>query len=155
MSWGRLRGAVEWENYCNGSSEGCLTCRWGRVGLALGLQNRGLATAGNCRCRCWVEKNMIVRPTSFFQEDLSKRAALSEERYGSVDNVFMLCGEDASLTPDYQRWMVNNSPMKEVMEINSAYHMPMLSKPRELCQCIAASANSYIRLLMMIMTVSV
>ncbi|KAK8916292.1 Methylesterase 1 [Platanthera zijinensis] len=61
---------------------------------------------------------MMVRPTSFFQEDLSKRAAFSEERYGSVDKVFVLCGEDASLTPDYQRWMVKNSPVKEVMEIN-------------------------------------
>ncbi|KAK8957924.1 Methylesterase 3 [Platanthera zijinensis] len=88
---------------------------------------------------------MMVRPTSFFQEDLSKRAAFSEERYGLVDKVFVLCVEDASLTPDYQRWMVKNSPMKEVMEINGADHMPMLSKPRELCQCIAAIANSYIR----------
>ncbi|KAK8934172.1 Methylesterase 9 [Platanthera zijinensis] len=76
---------------------------------------------------------MMVRPTSFFPW------------YGSVDNVFMLCGEDASLTPDYQRWMVKNSPVKEVMEINGADHMPMLSMPRELCQCIVAITNSYIR----------
>ncbi|KAK8914546.1 Polyneuridine-aldehyde esterase [Platanthera zijinensis] len=124
------------------SKEGCKVtvgglgwprCRWGRVCLALGLQNRGPATAGSCRAEsvaipgrsasfiiatsypeflatriyrnCSMEDltlaKMMVRPTSFFQEDLSNRAAFSEEMYGSVDNVFMLCGEDASLTPDY------------------------------------------------------
>ncbi|KAK8933579.1 Methylesterase 3 [Platanthera zijinensis] len=93
----------------------------------------------------WTLAKMMVRPTSFFKEDLSKRAAFSEERYGSMDKVFMLYGEDASLTLDYQRWMVKNSPVKELMEINGPDHMPLLSKPQELCQCIATIANSCIR----------
>ncbi|KAK8971023.1 Methylesterase 3 [Platanthera guangdongensis] len=86
---------------------------------------------------------MMVRPTSFFEEDLSRRAAFSKERYGSVEKVFVICGEDNMLTPSFQRWMVENSPVKVVVEINGADHMAMLSKPQELCECIAAIVNCY------------
>ncbi|KAG2295590.1 hypothetical protein Bca52824_042259 [Brassica carinata] len=34
---------------------------------------------------------------------------------------------------DYQRWMISNFPVKEVMEIKDADHMAMFSKPQELC----------------------
>lgn len=78
----------------------------------------------------------MVRPASIFQEDLSSKSAFSKERYGSVDKVFIICGEDCVFTADFQRWMVENSQVKEVMEIKEADHMAMLSKPKELCQCL-------------------
>ncbi|KAK8921956.1 Methylesterase 3 [Platanthera zijinensis] len=97
----------------------------------------------NCSLEDLSLGTMLVRPASFFEEDLRRRAAFSKERYGSVEKVFVVCGEDAILTPSFQRWMVENSPVKEVVEINGADHMAMLSKPRELCECIAAIVNSY------------
>ncbi|PKU60526.1 Salicylic acid-binding protein 2 [Dendrobium catenatum] len=88
---------------------------------------------------------LMVRPTLIFQEDLSNKAPFSEERYGSVDKVFIICGEDALLTVEFQRLFIQNSAVKEVMEIEGADHMAMLSKPKELCQCLTTIVSNYVK----------
>ncbi|KAG0494654.1 hypothetical protein HPP92_005648 [Vanilla planifolia] len=85
--------------------------------------------------------SMMVRPGSFFREDLEK-ITFSEARYGSVDKVFIICVEDIMLTVDFQKWMIENCGAKEVMEIEEADHMAMLSKPQQLCQCLITILNS-------------
>ncbi|KAL0733770.1 hypothetical protein Bca4012_009980 [Brassica carinata] len=72
------------------------------------------------------------KPLSYRLSGRDKK--LSEEGYGSVTRIiYILCGKDLAVPEDYQRWMINNFPVNEVMEIKDAYHMAMFSKPRELC----------------------
>lgn len=97
----------------------------------------------NCSFEDLILANIMVRPSSMFQEELSKKLAFSEEGFGSVDKVFIICGDDALLPADFQRWMVEKSSVKEVMEIKGADHMAMLSKPQELCQCITTIVSKY------------
>jgi polyneuridine-aldehyde esterase len=39
--------------------------------------------------------------------------------------------------------MISNFPPKEVMEIKCADHMPMFSKPQEVCALLLEIANKY------------
>ncbi|KAL0917087.1 hypothetical protein M5K25_012131 [Dendrobium thyrsiflorum] len=87
--------------------------------------------------------NSLIRTGSLFQEDLKKAPILSKEGYGSVDKVYIICKQDAAITEDYQRWMISNNPVKEVMEIE-ADHMVMLSRPQELCKHLKSIFNKYI-----------
>ncbi|XP_059623764.1 methylesterase 10-like [Cornus florida] len=86
---------------------------------------------------------MLVRPSGLFKEDLGKESLLTEEKFGSVNRVFVVCGEDQLLKEEFQRWMIQNSPAKEVKLIAEAGHMVMLSKPKELCLCIQEIAEKY------------
>ncbi|KAJ4965403.1 hypothetical protein NE237_017252 [Protea cynaroides] len=86
---------------------------------------------------------MLMRTGSTFQDDLSKGKAFSEVGYGSVNRVYIVCKNDKAMTEEYQRWMIENYPVKEVMEIEGADHMAMLSKPNELCSCLLDIANKY------------
>ncbi|XP_042493202.1 salicylic acid-binding protein 2-like [Macadamia integrifolia] len=86
---------------------------------------------------------MLMRPGSFFQEDLSKGKAFSEEGFGSVNRIYIVCKEDLAITDEFQYWMIENNPVKEVMEMKDADHMPMLSKPNELCSCLVEIGNKY------------
>ncbi|KAI0495514.1 hypothetical protein KFK09_021815 [Dendrobium nobile] len=99
----------------------------------------------NCSFEDFTLATRMVRPTLIFQEDLSNKAPFSEERYGSVDKVFIICGEDALLTVEFQRLFIQNSAVKEVMEIEGADHMAMLSKPKELCQCLTTIVSNYVK----------
>ncbi|KAG0471648.1 hypothetical protein HPP92_016194 [Vanilla planifolia] len=85
----------------------------------------------------------LVRVTSLFLEDLSKMPAFTEERYGSVPKVYIVCGRDEAISVEYQRWMIQRTPVKEVMEIEGADHMAMLSSPVELFRCLARIVDKY------------
>ncbi|KAK8951447.1 Polyneuridine-aldehyde esterase [Platanthera zijinensis] len=98
----------------------------------------------NCTFEDLTLASIMVRPTSLFLEDLSKRQAFSKEGYGTVDKVYIISGEDASIRADFQRWLIENNPVNEVMEISGADHMAMLSKPRELCECIKSIVDKYV-----------
>ncbi|XWS33665.1 hypothetical protein CRYUN_Cryun22dG0102100 [Craigia yunnanensis] len=74
---------------------------------------------------CW--------PGSVFQQELSKAKNFSDEGYGSVTRVFVVCGEDKTLKLKFQRWMIQNNPPKDVVEIKGADHMAMFSKTKQLC----------------------
>ncbi|XP_068654506.1 salicylic acid-binding protein 2-like [Aristolochia californica] len=86
---------------------------------------------------------MLVRPGSLFLEDLSVSPKLSEEKYGSVCKVYIVCKEDKGIPEEFQRWMIKNNPPEEVMEIEGADHMPMLSTPKELSLSLLKVADSH------------
>ncbi|XP_024036179.1 methylesterase 10 [Citrus clementina] len=92
-----------------------------------------------CKC-CQLEDleltKMLVRPTGFFVEDLSKESLLTKEKFGSVDRVYVICKEDEVMKEDFQRAMIEDYHPKQVVSISAAGHMVMLSKPEELCQIL-------------------
>ncbi|KAJ6850175.1 salicylic acid-binding protein 2-like [Iris pallida] len=83
----------------------------------------------------------LVREASQFVEDLGSLPAFSEDGYGSVATAYIVCGQDAAISEDYQRFMIRNHPVKEVIEIEGADHMPMLSTPQELCRSLISIAD--------------
>ncbi|XP_077233365.1 salicylic acid-binding protein 2-like [Tasmannia lanceolata] len=56
---------------------------------------------------------MLVRITSFFEEDLLTVAKFSEERYGSIPRVYISGTEDEEIPPEFQSWMMRNFSVKE------------------------------------------
>lgn len=89
---------------------------------------------------------VLIRPNGLFMEDFSKEGMLTEEKYGSIDRVFIVCEEDEVMKEDFQRLIIEDSPPKEVILIREAGHMVMLSKPSELCQWLLEVAGRYHRL---------
>lgn len=85
----------------------------------------------------------MVRPGSLFLYDLSKANSFSTTGYGSVKRVYVMCDEDLAIPVEFQRWMIENSAVEEVMEIKGADHMAMLSKPQELFHCLSEIANKH------------
>ncbi|XP_057745899.1 salicylic acid-binding protein 2-like isoform X3 [Arachis stenosperma] len=51
--------------------------------------------------------------------------------------------EDLAIPLEYQRWMIQNARINDVMEINGADHMVMLCKPQELSDCLQQIAAKY------------
>lgn len=85
----------------------------------------------------------MVRPGSLFLYDLSKANSFSTTGYGSVKRGYVMCDEDLAIPVEFQRWMIENSAVEEVMEIKGADHMAMLSKPQELFHCLSEIANKH------------
>ncbi|KAK6258475.1 Alpha/beta hydrolase fold-1 - like 9 [Theobroma cacao] len=85
----------------------------------------------------------LIRPGSLFVSDLSKADKLSNERYGCVPRVYIVCNEDKGIPEKFQRWMIENFEVNDVMEIKDADHMAMFSKPQELCDCLSEIAQKY------------
>ncbi|XP_021274283.1 methylesterase 9-like [Herrania umbratica] len=85
----------------------------------------------------------LIRPGSLFTEDLSKGKNFSGEGFGTVTRVYVVCNEDNVMVEEFQRWMIQNNPPKDVLEIKTADHMPMFSKTQEVCDCLLEIANKY------------
>ncbi|KAL6961539.1 Salicylic acid-binding protein 2 [Sarracenia purpurea var. burkii] len=85
----------------------------------------------------------LMRPSSLFLEDLAKAKKFSDEGYGSVVRVYIVCSQDKAITEEFQRWIIETCGVEEVKEIKGADHMPMFSKPQELCNCLMEVANKY------------
>ncbi|TYH94988.1 hypothetical protein ES332_A12G076900v1 [Gossypium tomentosum] len=86
----------------------------------------------------------LVRHVCFFNDEESiKAVALTKEKYGTVPQVYIVCGKDNILKQDFQRWIVENSPPNEVKLIPDSDHMIMFSKPKELCSCLEEIAEKY------------
>ncbi|KAM7250058.1 hypothetical protein ACFE04_021941 [Oxalis oulophora] len=77
----------------------------------------------------------LIRPGSLFIHDLSTSNIInfSNEGYGSVKRVYIVCNEDLCIPKEFQLWMIENSPVEQVFEIKDVDHMPMLCKPQQLC----------------------
>ncbi|XP_062156305.1 methyl jasmonate esterase 1-like isoform X2 [Alnus glutinosa] len=86
---------------------------------------------------------MLVKPSKLFLQDLAMESLLTEEKFGSVSRVYIVCDKDELLKEDFQRWMIEKSPPKEVKSIAGADHMIMLSKPNELCLSLQQIAEKY------------
>ncbi|XP_037429910.1 salicylic acid-binding protein 2-like [Triticum dicoccoides] len=85
----------------------------------------------------------LIRVGSLFLEDLQARQPFTEERYGSVRKVYVVCKQDVTIPEAYQRLMVANNPVDEVREIDGADHMAMLSAPEQVVKCILDIAEKY------------
>ncbi|XP_022741278.1 salicylic acid-binding protein 2-like [Durio zibethinus] len=86
---------------------------------------------------------VMIRPGSLFVSDLSKADKFSNERYGCVPRVYVVCNEDEGIPEKFQRWMIENFEVNDVMEIKDADHMAMFSKPQEVCNCLSKIAQKY------------
>ncbi|KAK4477497.1 hypothetical protein RD792_016723 [Penstemon davidsonii] len=86
---------------------------------------------------------MLIRPSSLFVEDLSRKDAFSNERFGSVKRVYIVCNEDKAIPVNFQRWLIETIGVAEVKEIKDADHMAMLSKPQQLCRYLLEIATKY------------
>ncbi|KAF9624248.1 hypothetical protein IFM89_009047, partial [Coptis chinensis] len=67
-----------------------------------------------------------IRVGSTFAEDLSIVAKFSNEGYGSVNRIYIVCNEDKAIPEDFQRWMIENNRVKQVKEIKGSDHMAMI-----------------------------
>lgn len=76
-------------------------------------------------------------------KDLSKESLLSKENFGSVDRVYIVCNDDLLIKESLQKWYIENSPTDDVKFIAGADHMPMFSKPQEVCKCLQEVAEKY------------
>ncbi|KAB2635762.1 esterase PIR7B-like [Pyrus ussuriensis x Pyrus communis] len=77
--------------------------------------------------------SMLMRPVRLFsEEDLSKEIKLTNEKYGSVNRVYVISDGDLVGKKDFQRWMIKKNRPKSVVEIAGSDHMVMISKPLEL-----------------------
>ncbi|CAH2061348.1 unnamed protein product [Thlaspi arvense] len=86
---------------------------------------------------------LLGRVSPTVTDNLAGTRSFSEEGYGSVTRIYIVCGEDKLIPEDYQRWMISNFPPKEVMEIKDADHMAMFSKPQELCDLLLEIADKH------------
>ncbi|KAK1588372.1 hypothetical protein Q3G72_022585 [Acer saccharum] len=85
----------------------------------------------------------LIRPGSLFLDDLSKSNKYTSKGYGKVNRVYIICEEDQGIPKKFQQWMIDNYPVNHVMEIKGADHMGMLSKPKELCDCLSEIAHRF------------
>ncbi|CAM0883324.1 unnamed protein product [Alopecurus aequalis] len=85
----------------------------------------------------------LMRIGSLFVEDLQIQLPFTKERYGSVPKVYVVCKQDETISEEHQRWMVANNPVDEVMEIDGADHMAMLSAPDQVVECIIDITKRY------------
>ncbi|XP_031268908.1 methylesterase 1-like [Pistacia vera] len=85
----------------------------------------------------------LTRPGSLFSDDLEKSKNFSNEGYGSIARVYIVCEEDMVIPKEFQHWTIENYPVKEVMEIKRADHMAMFSKPQEVTHCLLEIAHKH------------
>ncbi len=86
----------------------------------------------------------LARPGSLFLEHLSEAKNFSNEGYGSVPRVYIVCNEDLAIPVEFQQWMIKNEVPKDVMEIKGADHMAMFSKLEQLCHYLLEIARNYV-----------
>lgn len=85
---------------------------------------------------------MLVRPGRLFMEEMME-CVLTEERYGSVKRVFVVCEDDQVMGVDFQRFMIGDSPPDEVKVMAGAHHMAMLTQPMLLTVYLDEVAAKY------------
>ncbi|XP_074267797.1 methylesterase 1-like isoform X2 [Silene latifolia] len=83
----------------------------------------------------------LQRPGSLFLTSLAKANNFSNSGYGSVRRVYIICKKDQGITEEFARWMITNSQVPEVKEIEDADHAPMISQPQKLCDCLIEIAH--------------
>ncbi|KAL0741539.1 hypothetical protein Bca4012_083052 [Brassica carinata] len=88
-------------------------------------------------------KLLVRENPALAKGNLAGTRAFSEEGYGSVTRVYIICGEDHLVREEHQRLIISNFPPKELIEIKDADHMPMFSKPQELCASLLEIAEKY------------
>ncbi|KAK6924102.1 Alpha/beta hydrolase fold-1 [Dillenia turbinata] len=74
---------------------------------------------------------ILVRAGNPFTADLAKQPKFTDGGFGSVARVYITCTEDRSEPPPFQLYMINNTGVNQVFQIDGADHMAMLSKPQQ------------------------
>ncbi|MCE3049579.1 Salicylic acid-binding protein 2 [Datura stramonium] len=85
----------------------------------------------------------LIRPSSLFLEDLSKAKYFTDEGYGSVKRVYIICTEDKVISEEFQGRQIDNISVTEAKEIKGADHMAMLNMPKQLCVNLLEIADKY------------
>uniref|UniRef100_M1CT20 Salicylic acid-binding protein 2 n=2 Tax=Solanum tuberosum TaxID=4113 RepID=M1CT20_SOLTU len=86
----------------------------------------------------------LIRPSSLFIEDLSKVKYFTDEGFGSVKKVYIICTEDKVSPKEFQQWQIdNNGTVIEAKEIKGTDHMAMLCMPKQLCDTLLEIAHKY------------
>ena len=85
----------------------------------------------------------MLRQGKLFVKDLSKESLLTKEKFGSVNRVYIVCNDDLMIKENLQKWYIEHSPTGDVKFIAGADHMPMFSKPKEVCKCLQEIAEKY------------
>lgn len=88
---------------------------------------------------------LLQRPTRTFgdQELLQEKTNVTNENYGTVAKVCVVCQQDKLLKYDFQLSMAERNSINDVKVIPDADHMPMFSKPRELFAYLQEIAEIY------------
>nr|XP_043607825.1 salicylic acid-binding protein 2-like [Erigeron canadensis] len=86
---------------------------------------------------------ILVRPASLFLNDLGSVKQYTDERFGSVKRVYVVCDEDRTIKEEFQRWMIHNNQTAETKELKGVDHMPMISDPKQVSLCILEIALAY------------
>ncbi|KAF7850968.1 hypothetical protein BT93_L4797 [Corymbia citriodora subsp. variegata] len=86
---------------------------------------------------------IMMRPGSLFIEDLATADKFTDEGYGSIVRVYVVCKQDLLIPEEFQRRMMKNAGAQHVMEIDGADHMPMFSEPQKLSDCLLEVAAKY------------
>ncbi|KAM7474458.1 hypothetical protein LguiB_021701 [Lonicera macranthoides] len=86
----------------------------------------------------WVLATLLTRPSRVYSEqNMLNVLKLSTEKYGSVNRVFIISGQDKLLVPSFQQLMVKRNPPTEVQEIATSDHIVMSSRVDELSRTIS------------------
>ncbi|CAN6460024.1 unnamed protein product [Victoria cruziana] len=91
------------------------------------------AVFNNCSNEDYTLATMLMRPAPFYRRDLSDQNFVSEENYGCTKRFYVVCKDDQIIKESFQRWMIEMSPVNDVVEMEGADHMAMFSKPHDLC----------------------
>ncbi|XP_057492386.1 salicylic acid-binding protein 2-like [Actinidia eriantha] len=111
--------------------------------LLVGPKFMKSTTFQHCSIEDLTLATMLVRPGSLFMEDLKKAKKFTDEGFGSVKRVCVVCEQDLCLSAEFQRWMIENNPVEEVAAIDGADHMIMFSNPEKLCQVLLEMAQKH------------
>lgn len=87
----------------------------------------------------------LLRPARSYgdEELLQEKTKVTKDNHGTVAKVFIVCQQDKVLEHDFQLSMIERNPANDVKVIVDADHMPMFSKPKELCAYLQEIAETY------------
>ncbi|KAF3772576.1 Methylesterase 2 [Nymphaea thermarum] len=97
----------------------------------------------NCSIEDYTLATMLKRAAPFDRDDLSCHDFVSETNYGGTKRVYVVCKDDQVIKESFQRWMIEVGQVDDVMEIEGADHMPMFSKPHDLCNLLLQVADTH------------
>lgn len=86
---------------------------------------------------------MLIRPNLFYLKEMSKNWVVSEEKYGVVKRCYVICEDDEVMEEEFQRYNIEKSPPDEVISIEAASHMAMLTKTHILSSSLMQLSHKY------------
>ncbi|KAL4577387.1 hypothetical protein LXL04_013496 [Taraxacum kok-saghyz] len=113
------------------------------VSIELGCDYLARVMYEGCQPEDLILAKMLIRPSKLFLDDISKDFDLTEDKYGSISRVYVICEKDQVMNEEFQRYVVKDSPPNEVKTVPKAGHMIMLSKSKDLSLYLQEVANRY------------